>query len=42
MRPVFRTLALYFYSGREELSVIENLGVIGVPLPPQIKNFWSS
>ena len=31
--PVFRMLALYFYIGREGLSIIENLGVLGVPLP---------
>ena len=31
--PIFRTLALYFYIGREGLSIIENLGVLGVPLP---------
>ncbi|GIQ63653.1 hypothetical protein PACILC2_22210 [Paenibacillus cisolokensis] len=32
--PIFRTLALYYYAGREGLSVVENLGIIGVPLPP--------
>lgn len=31
--PVFRMLAIYFYVGREGLSIIENLGVLGVPLP---------
>lgn len=31
--PVFRTLALYFYIGREGLSIVENLGILGVPLP---------
>lgn len=31
--PVFRTLALYFYVGREGLSIVENLGILGVPLP---------
>ncbi|SFK89599.1 toxin secretion/phage lysis holin [Paenibacillus sp. 1_12] len=31
--PIFRTLAIYFYVGREGLSIIENLGIIGVPLP---------
>lgn len=36
--PVFRTLALYFYIGREGLSVIENLAVLGVPLPAFIKS----
>ncbi|NTZ20947.1 holin [Paenibacillus sp. JMULE4] len=37
--PVFRTIALYFYSGREGLSVVENLGVLGVPLPPALTKF---
>lgn len=31
--PIFRSLAIYFYVGREGLSIVENLGVIGVPLP---------
>lgn len=31
--PVFRMLALYFYIGREGLSIVENLGILGVPLP---------
>ncbi|OAB26385.1 holin [Paenibacillus macquariensis subsp. defensor] len=36
---MFRTLAIYFYAGREGLSVVENLGVIGVYLPPKVKEF---
>lgn len=36
--PVFRTLALYFYIGREGLSIIENLDVFGVPFPAWVKN----
>jgi toxin secretion/phage lysis holin len=36
--PVFRTLAIYFYVAREGVSVTENLGLIGVPLPPAIAN----
>lgn len=36
--PVFRTAAIYFYAGREGLSVVENLGVLGIPLPAKIKN----
>lgn len=35
--PVFRTLALYFYIGREGLSIIENLGVLNVIVPGIIK-----
>lgn len=37
--PIIRTVALYFYSGREGLSVVENLGVLGVPLPAQLTRF---
>jgi toxin secretion/phage lysis holin len=36
--PLLRTISLYYYAGREGLSLVENLGVIGVPLPPQLKN----
>lgn len=36
--PVFRLLALYFYIAREGLSVVENLGLIGVKLPGFIKD----
>ena len=36
--PVFRTAAIYFYAAREGLSVVENLGVLGVPLPTTIKD----
>jgi toxin secretion/phage lysis holin len=37
--PVFRTLALYFYLSREGISVIENLGQLGVPLPSFLRLF---
>lgn len=36
--PIFRMLALYFYIAREGLSVTENLGILGVPLPRAIFN----
>jgi toxin secretion/phage lysis holin len=35
--PVFRTLAVYFYVGREGLSIAENLGILGVPVPGFLK-----
>ena len=35
--PILRTLTIYFYVAREGLSVTENFGIIGVPLPPGIK-----
>lgn len=34
--PILRTLTIYFYVAREGVSVTENLGVLGVPLPPGI------
>ena len=34
--PVLRTLAIYFYVAREGVSVTENLGILGVPLPTGI------
>ncbi|MNL87871.1 Holin family protein [compost metagenome] len=36
--PVFRTLAIFYYAGREGLSLIENSGNLGMPWPPAIKN----
>lgn len=36
---LFRTMAIYFYAGREGLSVVENLGTLGVPLPPKVMEF---
>lgn len=34
--PVIRTLTIYFFIAREGVSVTENLGILGVPLPPAI------
>ena len=34
--PILRTLTIYFYVAREGVSVTENLGTLGVPLPPGI------
>lgn len=31
--PIFRTMAIYFYVGREGLSIVENVGILGVPIP---------
>lgn len=39
--PIFRTLAIYFYIGREGLSIVENLGLLNVPLPPFVKSVLS-
>lgn len=37
--PVFRTMAVFFYIGMEGLSITENLGHIGVPLPKGITKY---
>ena len=34
--PILRTMTIYFYVAREGVSVTENLGILGVPLPPGI------
>jgi toxin secretion/phage lysis holin len=39
--PIFRTLAIYFYVSREGLSVVENLGAIGIPMPEFISKVLS-
>lgn len=36
--PVFRTMAIYFYTAREGLSAIENVGLLGLPLPAFVRN----
>lgn len=35
--PVLRTIAFYFYLGREGLSIIENLGKLNILVPDGIK-----
>lgn len=37
--PVFRTMATYFYVGNEGISILENLGKIGVPIPKGITKY---
>lgn len=37
--PLFRTAAIFFYAGREGLSVVENLGTLGVPLPSKLRSW---
>ena len=36
---LFRSMAVLFYIGLESVSIIENLGHIGVPLPEQITKY---
>ena len=35
---VFRTLVCYFYIANEGISLLENVGNIGIPIPNKIKN----
>lgn len=35
---VFRTLVCYFYIANEGISILENAGKCGVPLPPKLLN----
>lgn len=34
--PYIRTAVIWFYIGREGLSIVENYGKMGMPLPPAI------
>ena len=34
--PIFRTMAVLFYTANEGISVTENIALLGVPLPPGI------
>ncbi|MEC0180311.1 phage holin family protein [Paenibacillus peoriae] len=37
--PIFRTTAIYFYAGRDGLSLADSLGAMGVPLPFKLEQF---
>ena len=39
--PCIRTAVIFFYCGREGLSLVENCGRLGMPLPPSISRFFS-
>lgn len=39
--PCIRTAVIFFYCGREGLSLIENCGLLGMPLPPFIAQFFA-
>lgn len=34
--PILRALAIWFYIGREGISIFENVGKLGVPLPHNV------
>lgn len=35
--PILRTLAIWWYMGNEALSILENLGEVGVPIPDRLR-----
>ena len=35
--PILRTLAIWWYIGNEALSILENLGEVGVPIPDRLR-----
>lgn len=35
--PLLRTLTIWWYIGNEALSIIENLGEVGVPIPERLR-----
>ena len=38
--PCIRTAIIFFYCGREGLSLVENCGLLGMPVPPFIAQFF--
>lgn len=36
--PMFQTAAVFFYLANEGLSIVENCGLLGVPVPNVLKN----
>lgn len=36
--PMFQTAAVFFYLANEGLSIVENCGLLGVPVPKALKN----
>jgi toxin secretion/phage lysis holin len=41
-RGYIRTAVILFFIANEGFSIIENLGIMGIPLPPVIKNAFSA
>lgn len=37
-----RTAVILFFIANEGFSVIENLGIMGVPMPPAVKNAFAA
>lgn len=38
--PVFRTAAIFYFLGMEGISLIENYGKMGLPLPTKLEQFF--
>jgi toxin secretion/phage lysis holin len=36
--PIFKTMGCFYYAANEGLSILENVGTIGLPLPGFLKN----
>jgi len=36
--PILRTMAVWWYIGNEALSIVENLGEVGVPIPERLRD----
>src|SRR5690606_8844429 len=36
--PILRTVAIWWYIGNEALSIVENLGEVGVPIPERLRD----
>lgn len=39
--PIFKTMAIYFYVAIEGISLVENLKLIGLPIPSFITQFFA-
>lgn len=38
--PAMRTAVIFFFAANEGMSILENLGIMGVPYPPALKNMF--
>lgn len=40
--PIFKTMGCFYYAANEGLSILENVGTIGLPLPSFLKNAFQT
>ena len=38
---VTRTAVILFFCANDGMSIVENLGIMGVPMPPELKNAFA-